>query len=111
MGLNWESAKKLGSLSALGAGAIALTADRAEASIIYSGPIDLKVGFDCSCEYAPFVREYLTGPNLIGQVFFSFYTRFKFNAVPHSVYFIDGWGREEVFAPNVPGTFWGDHAP
>jgi hypothetical protein len=50
LGLNRKSVQKLASLSALGAGAIALTADKADASTIISQTgIDLKVGFDCGC--------------------------------------------------------------
>jgi hypothetical protein len=42
--LSRKSMKKLASLTALGAGAVALTPDNAEASVIYSGPMDAKVG-------------------------------------------------------------------
>jgi hypothetical protein len=51
--LSLKSMKKLASLSALGAGAVALTSEKAEASIIYSGPMDQKVGVDSSLGYLP----------------------------------------------------------
>ena len=39
-----KTARKLASLSALGAG-MAMAVDKAEAAIVYSGPIDFRVGF------------------------------------------------------------------
>lgn len=44
MRLNRKSMRKLASLTALGAGAVTLSAENAEASVIYSGPMDAKVG-------------------------------------------------------------------
>lgn len=44
MGLKRRTARKQASLSALGAG-MAMAVDKAEAGIVYSGPIDYRFGF------------------------------------------------------------------
>jgi len=59
LGLTRNSAKKLASLSALGAGALALTTDTAEASIIVSTNT-LVIG--CGCVGTPFGGDSLTDP-------------------------------------------------
>jgi PEP-CTERM motif len=46
MRLKSKNIKKLASLSAVGAGALVFGAHEAEAGIIYSGPVNAKVGFD-----------------------------------------------------------------
>jgi len=55
--------KRLASLSALGAGALGVTAGPAQASIIYSGPVDAHIGFDDARRFT------LAGPNGAGGVF------------------------------------------
>jgi hypothetical protein len=66
LGLKRSSAKKLASLSALGAGAIALTAGNAEANIItsltFSPDLNLRVGCGCTSGYTTFVTATLSSP-------------------------------------------------
>src|SRR5580704_9886054 len=57
-----KTARKLASLSALGAG-MAMAVDKAEAGIVYSGPIDYRVGFHT------FAPGELTSWNSSGQKF------------------------------------------
>jgi hypothetical protein len=65
MKISKKNMRHLASLSALGAGALGATAGPAEASIIYSGIIDAKVGFGpgSASEFT------LAGPNGAGGVF------------------------------------------
>jgi hypothetical protein len=65
--LNRKSMRKLASLTALGAGAVTLPAENAEASVIYSGPIDAKVGIATG-----YANDY-TSPLLPGGADFDFH--------------------------------------
>lgn len=67
MGLAANSAKKLASLSALGAGALALTADTAEASIIVSTNTLI---IDCGCTGVPY------GVDMLSDAFHNVYLIF-----------------------------------
>ncbi len=71
--------KKLASLSALGAGAAALTAANAEASIIYSGPFDAKVGI------APGYGTVYTSPALPGGGQFAFHLSSIASGIYHGI--------------------------
>jgi hypothetical protein len=77
MKLNRKSAAKLASLSAVGAGALTLGADRAEASIIFSGTIDLNIV--CGCGFA---TDSLLGTNQ-GAVMFMYATNTYTTATPN----------------------------
>jgi hypothetical protein len=113
LGLDRKSAKKLASLSALGAGAIALSSGTAEASIIYSGSIDVKVGFSCGCGgYQSAGYTFLFGPNLVGYGILSLQTRARTRTIgtgPTAQYRYLGWVSARGFAvgrltPNSTGS-------
>jgi hypothetical protein len=70
--LNRTNRKRLASLSALGAGALGVTAGPAEASIIYSGIVDAHVGYDDAHRFT------LAGPNGAGGVFSTAYLQCGF---------------------------------
>jgi len=111
VGLNRKSVQKMASLSALGAGAIALTTGKAEASTIVSQTgIDLKVGFDCSCtgyQASTFINFNLGA--LAGYAAMAFHTA----GIPGSTFykyrlFVLGFGYESHLVPNTgsPGSHY-----
>jgi hypothetical protein len=107
LGLNRKSVQKMASLSALGAGAIALTADKAEASaIIYQTGIDLKVGFDCGCtgyQSSQFIS--LNFGALAGFAGMGFHTTYHYPGSSYNVrLFVLGFGLAYHAEPNTTGS-------
>jgi hypothetical protein len=110
LGLNRKSVQKMASLSALGAGAIALTSGNADASTIISQTgIDLRVGFDCGCTgHTPYQASTFINLNfgaLAGYAAMAFHTA----SAPGSTFykarlFVLGAAHEEHLVPNATGT-------
>ncbi len=110
MKLNRKSAAKLASMTALGAGAVALTATPAEASIIVT-QLSMKVGFDCGCSgYLSSATRALNATNLARTPYVFFRTRYAFVPAgtgtaptpPRARLFVSGFGVGQ--GRLVPGT-------
>jgi hypothetical protein len=111
VGLNPKSLQKLASLSALGAGAIALTADKAEASTIISHTgIDLRVGFDCGCSsgHQPYLSSTVISLNagaLAGFAAMAFHTAHYPGPTSNNPrLFVLGFGLAYHLVPNTTGS-------
>jgi hypothetical protein len=113
--LTRKTLKRIASLSAVGAGAVVATADQAEASIIYSGPITTNntVGWTSSGAYGEFARKVFVGSVSAGSFAFKPWSRHNAQTGTRSIYAIGFNGLD--FAGNsrlnlyTKGVSW--HSP